>query len=363
MKICLLTRSFDLKTGGIARVSSEIRDGLIKRGHEVHTLSTDKEGLVGYFKYTALDIPFKLPKGMDIYHALTPMESIWIPKDKGISVVLDLIAITNPERYGGRLGTGVTTFHDVFPITHPNLVGAGLGRSPLKTIIGSWYFRFACEKAVKCRYVVTVSEHVKDEVVRIFGISRDKVRVIKSGIRSDLEPQPKKDKTFRLGYLAQLDKRKRVDLLIEAFKKSDLDELVIGGKGLDEDSLKALAGEDKRIKFLGFIPDEGLVDFYNSLDVFVFPTAIEGYGLPPVEAMACRKPVVVLADAIIPWEVKRRCAIVQQLDYTLGRRPYLEGICRSLDIEDNYKWAKEHSWDKCIDAYEELYKEVIGGKQ
>jgi glycosyltransferase involved in cell wall biosynthesis len=203
-----------------------------------------------------------------------------------------------------------------------------------------------------------VSEHVKKEVIRIFGIDEDRVKVIKSGIRGDLEPLPKKDKVFRVGYLAQLDRRKRVDLLIKAFKKSDLDELVIGGKGLDEGILKILAGGDKRIKFLGFIPDEELVNFYNSLDVFIFPTAIEGFGLPIVEAMACGKPVIVLDDAIIPWEVKRRCIIVENLDIVLGYKDYLERICKGIDIEGNYNWAKSHSWNKCIEEYEKLYEGV-----
>lgn len=359
MKICLLTRTFNLKGGGIGRVSSGIRDELIKQGHEVHCISTDKEGLVPYFKYTLLDMPFRIPRGMDIYHALTPMESIWIPKEKGVSVILDLIAITHPDKYGGRLGKGIVTFHDIFPITHPKLQGAGLGYSKIKSYIGRKYFEFACKQAVKCRYVVTVSEHVKKEVMRLFNVEENRVKVIKSGINSALEPQPKKDKIFRIGYLAQLDRRKRVDLLIKAFKKCRLGELVIGGKGLDEDMLKELVGCDDRIKFLGFIPDEELRNFYNSLDVFVFPTAIEGYGLPPVEAMACKKPVIVLDDAIIPWEVKKRCIIVEELDYVLGNKNYLEGLCKSIDIEDNYKWAKEHNWKKCVSEYLQLYKEVL----
>ena len=123
---------------------------------------------------------------------------------------------------------------------------------------------------------------------------------------------------------------------------------------MDEDVLKKLAEGDSRIKFLGLIPDETLPDFYNSLDVFVFPTAIEGYGLPIVEAMACKKPVVVLDDAIIPWDVKRRCVIVDKLDYVLGNKEYLERICKGVDIEGNYTWAKEHDWDEAITQYEKL---------
>ena len=50
MKICILTRRFELDSGGIGRVSSEIRNGLQKLGHEVVTVSTEKEDLVSYFK-------------------------------------------------------------------------------------------------------------------------------------------------------------------------------------------------------------------------------------------------------------------------------------------------------------------------
>jgi len=96
------------------------------------------------------------------------------------------------------------------------------------------------------------------------------------------------------------------------------------------------------------------------LDVLVFPSAIEGYGLPPVEAMACRKPVIVLNDAIIPWEVKSRCVIVEDLEFVLGSKSCLEGLLKSIDYDGNYRFAKEHSWDKCIDEYIELYKEVLG---
>lgn len=358
MRICLLTRSFDLQGGGIARVSSEIRDELVRQGHLVHCISTKKESLPGYLSYTLLEMPSRIPKGFDVYHALTPLESIWIPKDKGIAIILDLIAITHPRLYGGRLSKSVVTFHDIIPVTHPNLQGAGVGYSSLKTSIAKRYFSFACNQAVKCKYVVTVSEHVREEVIRVFGVEPTRVKVIKSGIREDLEPQPKKDKKFRIGYLAQLDRRKRVDLLIGAFKKSDLDELVIGGKGLDEALLRQQAGDDPRIKFLGFIPDDKLVDFYNSLDVFVFPTAIEGYGLPIVEAMACRKPVVVLHDSIIPWEVKKRCIIVERLDYVLGNQSYLQNLCRYTKIDNNYTWAKSHSWSKSVEEYVELYKEI-----
>jgi glycosyltransferase involved in cell wall biosynthesis len=338
MRVCLLTRNPVLESGGIGRVSIEIRDGLIRNGNTVHTVFAKNMGLAHYFKYTFFDNYFNIPKGYDVYHAITPMEAVWVPKDRSIATVLDII-----------------------PIVHPELHGARMGGNRVKYTIGKACFTVGCQQAHKCRYVVCISEHVRQELIERFHVDERKVKVIRLGIRSDLNPAPKKDNVFRVGYLGQLDRRKRVDLLVNAFHKGRIDgELVLGGRGIDEDALKEIAQEDNRIKFLGFVPDEKLVDFANSLDVFVFPTAIEGYGLPPCEMMACKKPVIMLRDTIVPLEVKDRCVTVDSLEHTFSSIANLENICGGVDIEDNYKWAKSHDWNKCIEEYTELYREVIG---
>lgn len=337
MKVCLLTRSTALDSGGIGRVSIEIRNGLVKRGNNVRTVSANKVDLVSYFKYTFFDNWLRMPKGYDVYHAITPMETIWIPKDKGIATILDIILITHPKLYGARM--------------------AG---SRVKYTIGRAYFTIGCKQAAKCRYITCISEHVKQEFIEHFKVDANKVKVIRLGIRDDLIPMPKKDQTFRVGYLGQLDKRKRVDLLVTSFMKSKIEgELVLGGKGIDEQSLRELAKDDPRIKFLGFVPDNELVDVYNSLDVFVFSTAIEGYGLPPVEAMACKIPVIVLEDAIMPSEVKRRCIVVDSLAEAFSNLDTIIKIHRNIS-DDNYKWAKLHNWDNCVEEHTKLYQEVVG---
>ena len=337
MKVCLLTRRPVLDSGGIGRVSIELHKGLAKRGNNTQMVSASKVDLAHYFKYSFIDNLFQMPKGYDVYHAITPMESIWIPKDKGIATILDII-----------------------PITHPELHGARLAGNRVKYTIARICFTIGCRQAAKCRYIVCISDHVRQEFIEHFDVDENKVKVIKLGIRSDLVPKTKRDKIFRVGYLGQLDRRKRVDLFVTAFMGSNIDgELVLGGKGIDEQGIQELARGDSRIKFLGFIPDDKLVEFYNSLDVFIFPTAIEGYGLPPVEAMACKIPVVVLEDALMPWEVKQRCIRVQNLDDIFCNPGYLQCLCRGIDIEDNYKWAKSHNWDTTIEEYIKLYKEVL----
>ena len=336
MKICLLTRRFSLDSGGIGRVSTEIRDGLERLGHEVYTVSTNELSLTGYFKYTFFDIRSKIPNNMDIYHAITPMESIWIPKNRGITTVLDIIPVVHPEKHGARMGSSKT-----------------------KQRIGKICFTIGCRQAAQCQRVACISEQGKREFTNHFNISRSRVKVITLGIREDLKPKLNSGRVFRIGYLGQLDRRKRVDLLIRAFSQSSLDaELVIGGTGsINRDTMNV--DDDGRIKFVGHVPDDELADFYNSMNVLVFPTAIEGYGLPIVEAMACNVPVIVLADAIIPHEVKARCIVVEDLGTTFSSLLYLIRLCSDTRTAENHAWAKTHRWEECVEKYVKLYEDVL----
>ena len=151
-----------------------------------------------------------------------------------------------------------------------------------------------------------------------------------------------------------------MDLLVRAFRDSKLDaELRVAGSGPDRGLLESLAGGDKRIKFLGLVPEDDLCDFYNGLDMFVFPTAIEGYGLPPVEAMACRKPVVVLDDAVLPQEVRKHCLSVENLAELFDNINNIQHIIRLTDYDRSLRFAGLHSWKECVGQYIGLYNDII----
>ncbi len=118
--------------------------------------------------------------------------------------------------------------------------------------------------------------------------------------------------------------------------------------------------DDSRVKLLGYIPDSELVDFYSQIDTLVFPTAAEGYGLPIVEAMACKKPVIVLSDAIIPKEVKYKCIIVDNLEGIFRDQYFFEELITCYgNVEENYAFAKLHDWDDCIKNYIKVYEKVL----
>jgi glycosyltransferase involved in cell wall biosynthesis len=334
LKVGLITRFFNLNNGGIGRFSTEMLNGLRKRGCEVVPISTEHKSTLGNVMFSSVELAFRWPRGCDVYHCLTPLQAIHAPKE-----------------------STVVTFHDLIPWLHLAETDTHYAQGRLKALksVGIKYYSQATARiASRCRYIVCNSEDTRREVIDHLGVDDSRVSVVRFGINPSLEPKPKKDGLFRVGTLSYLDPRKRIDLLIEAFLAANIDgELVIGGAGSEYPKLKKLAGQDRRVKFLGFVPEDHLADFFNSLDFFVFPSKIEGYGLPIVEAFACKKPVVVLGDAIFPHEVKSRCTVVDDLKAFL-RNPR---ICS--DAEANYTFARAHDWDNCVAEYLKIYARVI----
>jgi glycosyltransferase involved in cell wall biosynthesis len=335
MKICLVGRFFDLRNGGIGRFSTEMLNGLKGRGYEIIPVSTKRHGTAGHVVYSFFDLALRLPRGCDVYHCLTPMEAIYAPKKRS-----------------------VVTFHDFIPWLNVNNTDTHYVQGSMrlaKSLLSKEIFKTAAKIAGRCSLIACNSTQTRKEVIELLGVSESRVSVVRFGISPGLEPQEKKDGIFRMGTLSYLDPRKRIDLLIQAFLAANMDgELVIGGTGTDEARLKKLANEDKRIKFAGFVPEERQAEFYNSLDLFVFPSKIEGYGLPIVEAMACKKPVVVLRDSIMPEEVKVNCTVVESLTEFLKDPRPLE------KIEAGYAFARLHDWNTCIDEYLKLYERLAG---
>jgi glycosyltransferase involved in cell wall biosynthesis len=333
MKICLLSRFFDLRNAGVGRFSQELLKGLRQRNLDVKTVSTERLGKVNYFFYTSIEIPFKIPQGCTVYHSLTPLEALYIPKKKGI-----------------------VTFHDLIPWLHLDEIETHYTSGPLRPFnrfFSRNYFAMASKIAAGCRTIVCTSTSTRNEIIENLHVPERRIKIIRYGIDNKFKPGIKPDEIFRIGTLSYLDPRKRIDLLIKAFLDADVKgELVIGGRGTDYNRLKELSRNDPRIKFLGFVPDDRLPEFYNSLDAFVFPTKVEGYGLPIVEAFACQKPVIVLKDAFMPEDIKSHCTILVNLS------EYMTSLKHNCDIESNYQFSRLHDWDKIVEQYIELYKEM-----
>jgi len=117
------------------------------------------------------------------------------------------------------------------------------------------------------------------------------------------------------------------------------------------------------VQFAGFIPENKLNEFYNSLDVFVFPSFYEGFGLPVLEAMACGVPIITSNVSSMPELVgasgrfintKNSNEVVNEIiqifkDESLKEDLHKKGLNR----------AKEFTWEKCAKEHLKIYAELI----
>ncbi len=160
---------------------------------------------------------------------------------------------------------------------------------------------------------------------------------------------------------------KAFSFLLENSKKLDYQLLIVGGKGWQNSEIyktyRLLNFKDNQVRFLGYVPDEELYKLYSAAEVFVFPSLYEGFGLPPLEAMACATPVVasdipifkeILGDAAIlvnPYNPKEIADGIRQVlnDVSLAEELRKKGLER----------IKLFSWEKSSRALAGLFQDSI----
>lgn len=151
--------------------------------------------------------------------------------------------------------------------------------------------------------IIVVSEQAKKDAITYAGYPEDLIHVVYNGINHEQffpennEQLRPKDK-FRIVYSGGLGKRKNVGLLLEAFQKVEKSipniELVISGAHPERTEYPEKVRELglSKVSFTGYLPDEEMANFYRSGDCMVFPSEYEGFGLAPLESMACGTPVL-----------------------------------------------------------------------
>lgn len=183
-----------------------------------------------------------------------------------------------------------------------------------------WYFKIMYWKASLCnKKIITVSEFSKGRICKILKAKPENVSVVYNGIsdqfnNSELSDEEKKrvERKYNLPKdyvlcLSTLEPRKNLRLLLDAysslFYEGIIDEIVLAGrKGWKmEDFLKGYPEEFlQHVHFTGFVDDEDLPAIYKLAKVFVFPSLYEGFGIPPLEALACGTPVISSDAASMP---------------------------------------------------------------
>jgi glycosyltransferase involved in cell wall biosynthesis len=173
-------------------------------------------------------------------------------------------------------------------------------------------------------------------------------------------------------YVGNIKPHKNIERIIDAFGRARRDgpdglKLVIVGDEVSRyPSLRQMVHRhklDKAVRFLGFQPQETLASFYRLASVFVFPSLYEGFGLPPLEAMACGTPVVtsnvsslpeVAGDAALlvdPYDVD---AIAEAIRQALGDQEL-----RGRLIARGQTRARQFSWADSVGQIHGIYQEVL----
>lgn len=207
-------------------------------------------------------------------------------------------------------------------------------------------------------FVFAGSQEVLQRLVSDFGVDKERIEVSNYIMPDKFKPlNVEKDKNkVIIGYINNFNENKteKLKLFIEVFKKIDDKSLEfhIYGKGFP---FTDLIKDDDRIKYLGFLPEEKIVETYNFFDVYLSTSTVEGFGIPIMQAKACKVPVICY-DGEIP-SITRRNTLVwndENLEEIIKNR-YWEKI----DVEKAYLDAEGCRADKVAPKIIEVYKRVF----
>lgn len=268
----------------------------------------------------------------------------------------------------------ITTIHDVIPLVFPKLF-----RLRERITLGL-YFRAVRRKAT---HVITVSEQSRNDIHRLLDIDLNRISVTHNGVASIFRPVAPSDIVQRLARhqieqpyilsVCTLEPRKNLVRVLQAFAllrhthKVKHRLVLVGKRGWLEkpifETARALGVED-HIQFTGFVPDDDLPALYSGADVFVYPSLYEGFGIPPLEAMACDCPVVTSNLSSLPEVVGNAALLVDPLDVNA----IADGILRIIDdralresfVEAGLERARQFTWSHCANQTIKVYHQVLG---
>jgi len=238
--------------------------------------------------------------------------------------------------------------------------------------------------------IFAVSNFTKTEMEKLFGIAPERIEVVYNAIderflhghasAADRELIAKRYQVTYpfLLYAGRVSAHKNVVRMIEAFSAlkgelekegayPDLKLIIIGDDLSGNPDLRRTvvrSGVQNDVRFLGFVPIEVLRIFYDSAKIFIFPSLYEGFGLPPLEAMAHGTPVVTSNVSSLPEVVGNAAVLVNPENvFEIMRalhRVLLDQGLRERMKERSYVQAGKFSWEKSVRRILEVYRQVGG---
>jgi glycosyltransferase involved in cell wall biosynthesis len=251
----------------------------------------------------------------------------------------------------------VVTVHDLSFLFFPQ---------SFRTLNRSYLRLFTWLSVRRAQRVLAVSESTKRDLVQYYGLSPAKVDVVYNGVDSAFRPLPAEQvAAFRrqaglperfMLFVGTLEPRKNVVRLIEAYARLPKERpplVLVGGKGWLYEQIFAqvealnLSGQ---VHFAGYVLAEDLPLWYNAADLFVYPSLYEGFGLPPLEAMACGTAVITSTASSLPEVVGKAGLAVDPTDTealatAMGQMLIAKDLREQMQAE-GLAQAQKFSWAK-----------------
>lgn len=267
--------------------------------------------------------------------------------------------MTNPLMVSKQL----VTMHDLFVLERPEWIGSWFYR---------WYSWLLPKLIRKSRPVLSGSVFTKSELVRTFSLPESWVQVISCGVDSRFQPvsmleRGRIQEKYRLPEhfflsLGSIEPRKNLFGLIAAWRllpKASRWPLLIAGKvgaievfgHVDDALMKDVEG----IQMLGYVPDEDLPGLYSCASVFAYPSLLEGFGLPPLEAAMCGARVVTSNNSGMLEVMKGSAVLVDPL----SSDSIVEGLQDAMSasvLSDAQRQAlrDRYDWDRSVERLLEV---------
>jgi glycosyltransferase involved in cell wall biosynthesis len=330
MKICIDARWIEAKIAGIGRytvylmrylaeIDRENRYIALFHDGEVRDAVCGELGLAGRERWEVRTIP---------YGVFSPRGQLSLPRflqREGVDLFHSTNFMAPLIRFGGKL---VLTVHDIIPLKHPEFAPRSK-KSRLFPV-----FRAMMRRLVAIAdLIIADSEHSRRDIVEFLGAPPAKVRTIYLGVDPRYRPLPhavREEVRRKLGIRGRLalfagraDPYKNLITLVKAAE-------IINRKGAVHCTVVVAGAEDPRypevaryirgagierdVVFAGSLGEEALIPLYNAADVLVLPSLYEGFGLPPLEAMACGTPVICANRTSLPEVVGDAGILVEPTD-------------------------------------------------
>ena len=366
MRLALCVDALTPQPGGIGRYTWELVKGFSKRA-EVDP--------VHYFGHGRLiDDPGILLRSVK----LPRRRRIFRPLDRWrLRRVLCSSLVHGPNYFlPASVDGGVITVHDLSVFHYPESHPAARVRAFERLFVNS------LERAA---HVIADTETIRRELIETLAVRPETVTAIHLGVDARFKPQQELSpgtfarwglKPGKFGLcVSTLEPRKKILELLSAWERlpdslrSEFPLALAGGAGWRNDDLhKEIRRGVERgwLRLLGFVDDAWLPELYSQAALFIYPSIYEGFGLPPIEAMASGVPVIVADRSCLP-EVCGGAARFVNPDDAAGfasviQDSLLDALWREEAVKRGLERARMFSWDRCVDATIAVYRKVINSR-